>query len=366
MVMRLSNISSDGLTRWLFCLLVCSFCACREVDVVYYDPAVVDGEGVYVLCEGNMGSNKASVDFLSYARDTLFNNVYPSVNPKVVRDLGDVGNDIAAYGSKLYLVINVSNKVEITDRNLRRIRQIDIPNCRNICFSGDYAYVTSYAGPVQIGNRRQGYVAKIDTATLQVVDTCLVGYQPNGIAAFGGKLYVANSGGYLAPNYDSTVSVIDETTFRETHRIIVAHNLDAVTLDSAHAALFVSSLGDYRKELPALHRLDLKDETLQKMPIVATKSYLHGTDLYYYSYSYGMMAIEFGVLNTRTLEKRVLNLERQEEITVPYGIFIDKRGDLLIANSPSYVDPGYLYRYRGDTLVAIYRTGDIPGHFCQK
>ena len=79
-------------------------------------------------------------------------------------------------------MINCSNKIEVMDaKTTRRIGQIEIPNCRFIQFHGKYAYVTSYAGPVEIrpDYSQKGYVAKVDTATLQVVDKCIVGYQPD-------------------------------------------------------------------------------------------------------------------------------------------------------------------------------------------
>ncbi len=61
-------------------------------------------------------------------------------------------------------------------------------------------------------------MAKVDTATMQVVDSCAVGYQPEEMVVAGDKLYVANSGGYRVPNYDKTVSVIDLKTFKEIKR----------------------------------------------------------------------------------------------------------------------------------------------------
>ena len=76
-------------------------------------------------------------------------------------------------------------------------------------------YVTSYAD--------HGYVAKIDLTTKLVVDTCHVGYEPEGIAYYDGRLYVANTGGYSTQTqdhgYEQTISVVDAQTMRELRRI---------------------------------------------------------------------------------------------------------------------------------------------------
>lgn len=166
-------------------------------------------KGFFLLNEGNMGSNKASLDYFDYASGNYCKNIYPELNPTVQKALGDVGNDIQINGDKLFAVINVSHLVEVMDVNTaRHLAAIPIPNCRYIVFNGRYAYVSSYAGKVVIDpNARLGYVAKVDLNSLQVVDTCDVGYQPEEMVVVGNKLYVANSGGYRVPNYDNTVSV---------------------------------------------------------------------------------------------------------------------------------------------------------------
>ena len=59
-------------------------------------------KGFYLLNEGNMGSNKATIDYFDYTTGYYRKNMYAEVNPSVVMELGDVGNDIQIYGSKLY------------------------------------------------------------------------------------------------------------------------------------------------------------------------------------------------------------------------------------------------------------------------
>ena len=56
--------------------------------------------GMYLLNEGNMGSNKCTLDYLdlSGTTATYLRNIYAERNPTVVKELGDVGNDIKVYG----------------------------------------------------------------------------------------------------------------------------------------------------------------------------------------------------------------------------------------------------------------------------
>jgi hypothetical protein len=115
--------------------------ACRTDDIIIYaeeediDKPTVQSEviGMYVLNEGNMGSNKCTLDYLDLS-DTIIHyqrNIYAERNPGEVKELGDVGNDIQIYGSRLWLVINCSNKVEVCRAaDAVKIGKINIPNCR--------------------------------------------------------------------------------------------------------------------------------------------------------------------------------------------------------------------------------------------
>ena len=136
--------------------------------------------GMYLLNEGNMGSNKATIDYLDFCNGTYIRNIYGERNPNVIKELGDVGNDIQIYGNRLYAVINCSHKVEVMDaRTCRRIGQVDIPNCRYICFHEGKAYISSYVGPISIDpNAQLGAVFEVDTATLEITRKVTVGYQP--------------------------------------------------------------------------------------------------------------------------------------------------------------------------------------------
>jgi DNA-binding beta-propeller fold protein YncE len=360
-----------------------SLSSCRE-EAEILPPEVIPvtpgGEedaiaGFYLLNEGNMGSNKSTLDYFDFATGEYHRNIYADANPSVPKELGDVGNDLAIYGNRLYAVINCSNKVEVMDKyTARRLGQVDIPNCRYIRFHGAYAYVTSYAGPVEINpNYKQtGYVAKVDTATLEVTARCLVGFQPDELEIVGEKIYVANSGGYMTPNYESTVSVIDLASFTETKRIEVAPNLHRLCADR-HGNLWVSSRGDYYTQPSRLYRIDLSQEKLvDSLDIAVSNFYLDGDSLYLYSagWSYISMTNEvtYGIVDVvrrEIVSRNFITDGTDLQIKIPYGILVHPQTkDIYLTDAKNYVSPGTLYCFGKDGKQKWnVRTGDIPAHF---
>lgn len=388
-------------TIYISCVLLIIFISlngCRDdVEMVLSETELfgqgrqVSGfKGFYLLNEGNMGSNKATLDYYSFETGKYTRNIYAETNPTVPKEMGDVGNDIAVYGSKLYAVINCSGKVEVMDyKTAKRIAKIDIPNCRFVKFLGRYAYVTSYAGPVVIDpNYEQiGFVAKIDTTTLKEVDRCYVGFQPDELEIVEGRIYVANSGGYMGASnttgYERTVSVIDIRTFKEEKRIDVAYNLERIKADS-RGNLWVSSRGDY-KGLPArLYFIDKQQQRVtDTIPIAATNYWIDDDMLYVYGTEWSHITkewtITYSLVDTRTHEiisKNIITDGTDQKIEKPYGIMVDpETKDIYITDAGNYVTPGLLYCFDkngkiktyidkdGKKQKSIVRTGNIPGHF---
>ena len=331
--------------------------------------------GFYLLNEGNMGSNKATLDYYDYTSAVYTRNIYTMANPEVTQSLGDVGNDLVIYGSRLYAVINCSNLIEVMDaRTAKHIGMISVPNCRYLAFDGGYGYVTSYAGPVLIDqNYKQiGYVQRFDTATLQLVDTCHVGFQPDGLEVVGRTLYVANSGGYMVPNYEHTVSVIDLATFKETERIDVAINLHRVKADK-YGQLWVSSRGDYYDIPSRLYCIDTQsNRVVDEVAVPVSGMWLDGDSLYIYGseFSYFTMdwTMTYAIVDVRThavVSTNFITDGTETAITKPYGLMVHPiTKDIYLTDAKSYVIPGALHCYGPDgRLKWSVRTGDIPAHF---
>ena len=93
----------------------------REAGVF---PAKVEplGDGTaYVLNQGSWGSSNASLDRIDLATGTATTRVFSAANG---RDLGDVAQDVVAYGSRAYVAVSFSNTVEAVSVKDNRSVQI--------------------------------------------------------------------------------------------------------------------------------------------------------------------------------------------------------------------------------------------------
>lgn len=365
-------------------LVAAALAGCREDEVVVpaeYEPipdapaADTDIRGFYLVNEGNMGSNKCTLDYYDYLTGVYARNIYAERNPNVIKELGDVGNDIGIYGSKLYVVVNCSHKVEVLDaRSGVRIGQVDIPNCRYVRFHRGKAYVSSYVGPVQLGaDAPKGAVYQVDTLSLAITGQVTVGYQPEEMETVGDNMYVANSGGYRAPEYDNTVSVIDLAGMRQVEMIPVGINLHRVRKD-CYDRLWVTSRGDRLSRPSRLYVMDRipgtdRMKVTDTLPVACSNMAIHGNLLYFYAAEWsdltGSNTISYGIIDIRTKEVVSTNFitdGTEREIAMPYGIAVHpETGDIYLTDAKNYVSSGTLYCFdsQGRKKWSV-RTGDIP------
>ncbi|MBF0598280.1 YncE family protein [Faecalibacter rhinopitheci] len=344
----------------------------NDQDVIG-QPEPTEITGFYLLNEGNLGSNKASIDFMDLASGTYSRNIYSTANPEIVRSLGDVGNDIKIYGSKIYSVINASNFIEVMDlKTARHIATIPLENGRYLTFSNGKGYATSYAGPIVAdSNSPLGKVIEFDTINFNISREVTVGYQPDELEIVENKLYVANSGGYRYPDYDRTISVVDLNTFTETNKIDVEVNLYRLKKDS-EGDLYVTTRGDYYQVASNLYVIDSKTHQIKKTFNIPVSNFtIVGDYLYYYSneFSYKTFSYEktYGIINVKTeqlVSDRLIDNPIVEQIQTPYGIAVNQfNGDVFITDAGNYVSDGFVYCFSKEgTLKWKTTAGNIPAH----
>ena len=392
-------------------LLLCGalvFCACRK-DPVPEPPskdADLTGEKVeipgfpesakklFVLNEGGMGSNNASLDFLRVSDGNYITGAFKKMNPDVGAGLGDVGNDLAVHGDELWIVVNNSGIVEVVSaKDETEIAAIAVPTPRNIAFDDRFAYVTSWAGAYvswtspEDSKNPKGQVYKIDLGTKQVAGTVEVGYQPEGIAYYDGKLYVANSGGIssqLPPDYayDNTVSIIDTKSFKVTQTLEVQVNLKNVYADGK-GKIYVTTLGNYFDVHSGLYAFSaanpsdvgrIKDLHVSCSSVLGDTVYCIGTEDEFnwnVAHTYYVWAVQ--ARNDKSEAFMVYDYVPLKITGTPYGMTVVERVNskslhyLLVGDAGDYFNPGTVSCYQLDhndyAKLWSVDAGVCPGHF---
>ena len=341
------------LKGWCLFSVLFVLVSCDDLESVVLDGSTSVEErdgGLYILCDGNYTLNNSTLALYNFRNGTLNTDYFQTNNG---RKLGDTGNDLQRYGSKLYVVVNGSSQIEVLDAvtgvSVRQIPLFDGSKGRQprfITFWEGKAYICSF----------DGTVARIDTATLNVEAYVHVGRNPDGIAVSHGKLYVSNSGGldYASSlGYDNTVSVIDLSTFSEKKRITVGLNPGKMKAD-IYGYVYVASRGDYQSTSGVWQCIDANtDEVVATYDLSVTNFDFYGNLAYLYSYDNKNKESWIKVFNLRSGEV-VQNsfIKDGTKITTPYGINVNPdNGDVFITDAGNYVSMGDVYCFSQDGLL---------------
>jgi YVTN family beta-propeller protein len=294
---------------------------------------------IYILSEGLFNMNNSSLAMYDPQTGKLEKDIFLAKNK---RGLGDTANDMAIYGSKLYVVVNVSSQIEVIDAasglSLRRIPVFDdkmiARQPRYIAFHSNKAYVSCF----------DGTVLRIDTTTLAIDATVKAGRNPDGIAISNGKIYVSNSGGLSFPDYDNTVSVIDIETFTEIKKITVAVNPSQIHADS-QGNVFVVSRGNYGAEGYFFQRIsahtDQLEETYEGLKVLNFTLHNDTAWLYHHDFNGGEPAVQvFDCKTGKIVEQQFIT--DGTRLQTPYGINVNPyNGDVYLTDARSYVMWGH-------------------------
>lgn len=245
---------------------------CEEVP--QHQTPEVSGTAI-VLNNGTWGGNDASIALYDPQTRTLTPDVFYAANGQ---KLGDLGQDVLVCGDEIYIAVNGSRIVFVTDPGFRITHEIIAEadgnrlSPRSLVSGDGKVYVTYY----------EGYLGEIDPSEDYAVRTVPVGSSPEGVAYAGGKVYVANSGGMNYPAYENTVSVVDAAAFVEERRIEVNVNPAKVIANADGSRLYVSSFGNYGYSEPycpaMLQSIDIASGVVSDMPYADVSSIALGPD----------------------------------------------------------------------------------------
>lgn len=335
--------------------------------------------GVLISNEGAMTYSTASISFYNHDTRTVENESFKKVNAPLV--LGDVLQHMAHHGDRLYLVMNNSGKVVVTNANTLKaegeIAGLEAPRYF-VALNDDKGYVTEWLGydpaTYVYGN---GRVAVIDLKTNTVTKTITVGVKPEQLLIAAGKLYVANSGG-------TTVTVINTATDGIETEITVNDGPNSLALDRNNT-LWVSSSGieawdvdendnwfvSEEKSTPgSLAKINITSNSVmstltfsQNVPAPSKLTLTPSGDKLYFVFNNKVWIQD---INATTLATQPL-IDRGTYVVYGFhGLGVDPAsGTIYAGKATDYTSNGWVVRYNPQSGAAVdsFRVGIAPNGF---
>ncbi len=307
-------------------------------------------EGVFVINQGNMRNKiDGSLSYIDFSTNQVSQNVFYNAN---IRKIGDTPQAAVVYGSKIYIGVYQSNTIEIVNREtLKAEKTISLSDAegqspRSLIAKGGNVYISMY----------NGYVSRLDTLTLSIDKTVQVGPNPEIIAIVGNNLYVPNSDGMSYPDYGTTATRIDLTSFTAAETFTVP--LNPCQFLSNGSDLFLLAKGNYGDVASKIYKMN-SDKSFTEIA-EATNADVQGNYLYYINAPYGAASNEYSIydiLNATTSDM----IKGDADIDSPAAIGVDPiTGNIFItsyskdAGNVSYTIAGYCNEY------------DAQGNFLRK
>ncbi len=245
--------SLKGMMLILFAMTLLS-CEKEDIDDDGY-PQVQQGQGVFIMNEGNFTQVNASVSYYNKDRKTSYHELFELVNGETP---GDLLQSMILHDDQLWMVINNSAKIEIMDpatgQRTGAITELGSPRYMLPLQAMDKAYVSDlYTNQVHIidlttleltghipfngwsealieaGNKvivsgmTSGMLYSIDPQTDQITDSLLVGDYPESMVVDDqDMLWVLCQGAY--PDYNTASLVkVDPASWEVLNTIMLPH-----------------------------------------------------------------------------------------------------------------------------------------------
>ena len=246
---------------WFACFacatVALAFSSCNDDKIEPDIEVPTEVTGVYILNGGDYGGNNAGISYLD-SEGKVTEDIFKKQNN---RALGDMGQHMIKYGSKLYVSMYGSKTVEILDA-------ADATSLKQLTLTDDQGAIrpprmfAAYNGKVYL-TTFDGYVAKIDTASMAVEGYVKVGPNPDGITIANERIYTADTDGMNWPSQSTRVSVVDINSFEFEKTITVSLNPNYIYSDS-DGDVYVICMSDYSDDKSYIvQRIDAKTDEVK-------------------------------------------------------------------------------------------------------
>lgn len=311
--------------------------------------------GILVVNEGNFTEADGSIDFISTDYE-LTSGIYA------------LENEVATSGVFQSLYLDKDRAYMVDQSGSRVIRvyaetfaqdviwEDDLSTPRYVTIANDKAYVSNWGEFDENFDLPNSFVTVINVNTGETLKTIPTDNGSEGLTAFGGNIYVANS-------YSNTIQVIDTETDTIISEFEVPFAPTTFTEDIQGKYWVLSS---HWLEGAHLSQVDLaSEEIIKTFPVAGSSKSLTrngaGDQIYYLSAPYGEDASVYKVATSATEAPA----EPIISATNLYGLGVDpSNGDLYLANHNAFQGNGTVIRATSTgEIIETFPAGRAPNGF---
>ncbi len=346
--------------------------SCSNDDEDQVDPKFdfdISENGIYVL---NSGSQKSKIPASLTYFDPSKNSSKPIddvfLNQNGI-ELGNGGQDLVIYGSKMYITLTESNCIYVTDKKGKLLKYSDGNNAiikpmnssnqpqkpRSAMAHKGKVYVSLY----------DGYIARIDTTTMKIDKlAALDATYPEEITIVGTNLYTVISD-YKGNGTGKDVAIIDLNTFSKTGSIPVALNPTKITNDDK-GNLYVISNGNYKDIPSCLQKIDVSNNyKVTELGTSVASNMEAGNDKIYLmreDYTIGKTILSYYDIATNKIVNTPFVETDKADISRAYNITKDPvTGNIYIATSDYKNEGGmHIFNSKGNYIQSLKTAGINP------
>lgn len=351
---------NNGSFVLIFCVLILLFAiSCSKNDdfgeVNTGSSQYIDGDGIFILNEGNFGQGNGSLSFLNLDSLKIGNEIFSQANN---RPLGDVPLSMLIIEKEGWIVVNNSAKIEVV--NLENLKSV-----ATIAISGSPRFMLQVSdNKLYVSNFSSGRIFIINIQNHQVENEIMLPGSSENLVMAAGKVFAAFWSDYYFPELENNrLFVIDPASDTLVDSVLVGKEPNSMVVDKNGKLWILCSGGFLHEEHPSLLRINpvnLNVETnLQFSEFNSSPSSLcaNGNDdtLYFLNHGIFRMAISDNKLPESPLIPETGHLF--------YTLGVHPGNSCIFATDAiDYQQRGLVLRYKPEgNFQDSHRAGIIPG-----
>jgi hypothetical protein len=337
------------------------FSSCEKNDDKKNGPLTAFDNGILVLNQGKFGDENASVSFISNDFSIAQNDLFSNANPSLT--LGDTAQDIGFYNDLGFIVLNVSNKIEVVNRySFKHVASITtgLNNPRYIAFCNGKGYVTNWGDGT---NTTDDFVAVLNLENYTVSSTIAVVEGPEKMVVKDQNLFVAHIGGF---GFGNSISVINATSNTVSKSINVGDVPNSMRIDNSNLYVLCGGKPSYAdaETSGAIVKINFVDNTVSSIIVFSELKHPANLNIYENQVFYSIDNQIFKTELTSTILPSTPLLTINAGATTSLYNFEVQNNAIFAADALDYNSDGKVYVYGLDAqLQKTFSVGIAPCGF---